>query len=162
MGKRLIKLGLILLLGLVGCAGTISHDVVLKVFSRARSQITYKDEPGKQDYWQTPDETRRLGTGDCEDITLYLQDELKKEGVKTKEVGGVIDLTPLLAGRKGIQHMWLEYKEGNDVYILDPTNDIIIRRRSLPIFLYREVPYKNMKEKLREYNERFKNGAENK
>lgn len=34
------------------------------------NNIEYKAEPKGQDYWQTPNETLELGTGDCEDFVI--------------------------------------------------------------------------------------------
>jgi transglutaminase-like putative cysteine protease len=33
------------------------------------------------DYWQTPDETRTRGKGDCEDLAFLLEDEARRQGL---------------------------------------------------------------------------------
>jgi hypothetical protein len=42
------------------------------------NNIKYKSD-GKFDYWQTPEETMRLKTGDCEDMCILFQDIAKKK-----------------------------------------------------------------------------------
>jgi hypothetical protein len=34
-------------------------------------ELVWIAEPAGQDFWQTPEETERLGTGDCEDLEMY-------------------------------------------------------------------------------------------
>ena len=42
------------------------------------SHIERKAETTRYDYWQTPEETIKLGTGDCEDFTFLAYSLLKK------------------------------------------------------------------------------------
>ena len=46
---------------------------------RSASHIWYKDEPEGEDHWQSPEETERLGTGDCEDSALLLMRNISRE-----------------------------------------------------------------------------------
>ena len=173
---KLTELVLICALALTGCNSQYKQpapekDLVLKCFNRA-SQITYKGEEGGKDYWQSPIETERLGTGDCEDLAFYLQDELRKEGIMSRAVAGELDITfnlmeiilkiEKIDGKKEKKekkkingHMWVEYQLGNDIYILDPTNGIILERRKTSPAKYVERYFKNIAERWETYNARL-------
>lgn len=46
--------------------------------------IKFKSDAPYTEYWQTSEETRRYGTGDCEDCVILCNDEIKeKYGIKT-------------------------------------------------------------------------------
>lgn len=65
---------LLVLLCLGGCVLFIDPDyeaLMLEICSR----IDPKTEAVGEDVWQTPDETRVLGTADCEDYALLMLDE---------------------------------------------------------------------------------------
>lgn len=79
------------------------------------------------DYWQLPEETERLGTGDCEDKAIWLYIRLLERGYTNIR---------LVVGKyradKEIYHVWVNLyvtapgKDGmveQKVYILDPTMD---------------------------------------
>jgi hypothetical protein len=69
-----------------------------------------------EDYWQTPEETKERGEGDCEDISALLQNCLWKEKkIITKVICGYPDKSAL-DEKKG--HAWLEYGKNGAVYIL--------------------------------------------
>jgi hypothetical protein len=51
-----------------------------------QEEFTYKAEPEGEDYWQTPEETAKLKTFDCEDLAFYVQAVLKKLGYETKTI----------------------------------------------------------------------------
>lgn len=51
---------------LIGCSSVPQE--ISKVNSLVNSQVTYVSDKG--DYWQTPEETLRLRTGDCEDYVI--------------------------------------------------------------------------------------------
>jgi len=89
-------------------------DRVQKAIQEA-AQIRYKrDEAGE--YWQTPDETARLGTGDCEDISIWLYARLMNDGVDGVRVS---------VGRRESTartlHAWVTWLTADGAYILDPT-----------------------------------------
>jgi len=66
-----------------------------------------------KDYWQTPEETFFLKTGDCEDKSIYFQDILKSKGINTSLAFGRIKRNSL--GK----HAWLEYSIGKSDYIIE-------------------------------------------
>ena len=48
-----------------------------------RANFTYQDEAEGVDYWQTPEETAKLKTADCDDFSLYAQKVLQNLGYET-------------------------------------------------------------------------------
>jgi hypothetical protein len=102
------------------------HNKFFDCFNKA-SNIKYKED-GDQDYWQTPKETEKLGTGDCEDKTIYLMELLKKEGYKSEFTYGFYhESDPNFYGN--ICHAWTEMDYGGERYILDPTAGAIYLRK---------------------------------
>ena len=71
----------------------------------------------QEDHWQLPDETERLGTGDCEDLAIWLYCHLLEEGINN------IRLTLGLAGSKEnkAMHAWVTWYNRGKMYILDPS-----------------------------------------
>jgi hypothetical protein len=45
-----------------------------------RKEFTYKAEPKGEDYWQTPEETTKLKSFDCEDASFFSEKILKSLG----------------------------------------------------------------------------------
>ena len=83
--------------------------------------------PGGYDYWQLPEETEKLGTGDCEDKAIWLYERLLEHSYTNVR---------LVVGKyqadKNVYHVWVNLyvttpgKDGKveqKVYILDPTMD---------------------------------------
>ena len=56
--------------------GRSEINVLTEVNRYVNSRIIYRHEPESEDKWQTPEETLKLGTGDCEDIALLKADIL--------------------------------------------------------------------------------------
>lgn len=83
------------------------------LFMEARSFRYVNDAPG--DRWQSPDETDRRRSGDCEDKALWLYARLKQAGYT--EVRLVIGRR--YASDNGL-HAWVAVKDGEDILILDP------------------------------------------
>jgi len=82
---------------------------------REAARISFKSE-ARGDYWQTPQETARLGTGDCEDLSIWLYARLLREGVKEARV---------CIGKRGPGdrdlHCWVVWLSPETTYILDPS-----------------------------------------
>ena len=93
---------------------------------KARYSFTYKAEKEGADYWQLPFETEYLGTGDCEDQSIWLYAQLTKEG---------IDNIRLVAGKYKSEnenlHVWINLYIDGHAYIIDPTMDEVIWRAAL-------------------------------
>lgn len=65
-------------------------------------KLIYMPEPEGRDYWQTIKETDEKGGGDCEDLSLYIMDKLRKEGYECWLVFG--------NNLCGQNHCWLRIK----------------------------------------------------
>lgn len=114
-------------LGMVLHGCTPNTDEYIPDFVRA-SKITYLSDlesHGQLDYWQTPEETEKLLTGDCEDSAIYLQHMWKKENIEST----------LVIGKENIKdkhyHAWLELIIKKYIYIADPTNKVFKKRSAL-------------------------------
>jgi len=92
------------------------YEKVRKYLKEAFTKIRYKPEPPSQDYWQLPEETESLGTGDCEDFAIWLFAKLKNAGVSDirlcigKHVQGA-----------NVMHAWVIWYDGANAWILDPS-----------------------------------------
>jgi hypothetical protein len=136
-----------------GCSKPSTAEYKLREMRDSFSKlnaIKYKEE-FKQDYWQTPQETQLMGTGDCEDQAIYLQKILKDQGWDAEVIFGktFIDLSKYktfpkeekeqkifldnLVNELKVMHAWVEVqmKWTNDTIILDPTNGIFVLRSML-------------------------------
>lgn len=100
-------------------------DDLLEAFETAAA-IRYQSEQ-QGDYWQSPAETKALGQGDCEDKALYLQHLLRERDMETQVVFG---LEHRSSSRQ--MHAWVECELRSELYVLDPTNGFIARRRNMP------------------------------
>ncbi len=70
----------------------------------------------RMDHWQLPQETEGLGSGDCEDLAIWLYCQLLDEGFYN------IRLTIGLAGTEDkTMHAWVSWHERGEMYILDPS-----------------------------------------
>ncbi len=101
-----------------------------KVFKNVTEQVEYRKEPGEENHWQKPEETRKIGFGDCEDLTLLLIDEWYKEGIKGKFVIGYCTI------KDTSLHCWAELPINDITYIVDPSFDVFMPRQRLPKHLY--------------------------
>jgi len=101
------------------------------------------------EYWQTPEETEKKRKGDCEDKSIYLYHLLKKEGIKSQVIFGYIRKSDI---EDGMGHAWIEYKEKNTTYILDPTRFFIKKRRNLGTSRF--IPSINFWESYNEFQKR--------
>ena len=83
----------------------------------------YKSEKRGSDYWQLPDETEALKTGDCEDKAIWLYSKLLDDGLPNVR---------LVIGKENKDseefHAWVAWDRGGKIYILDPTADSHIWR----------------------------------
>ena len=70
------------------------------------------------EYWQFPEETLKLKTGDCEDQAILLCTLLRANGYSPEDVKVVFGLTSSNAG-----HAWVELLYQGDWIVFDPTSD---------------------------------------
>jgi hypothetical protein len=115
-----------MLLAVVGCVHTkpqTSEMYRAVVAFDIAKKIQYKAD--KYDYWQTPTETKKLGFGDCEDQSIYLQKLLMDSQMESLIVFGATN-----EGDKEL-HVWNEVEIYGKTYILDVTNDIFEEKSEL-------------------------------
>lgn len=86
------------------------------------SRFEYMADVKGADYWQSPSETERLGTGDCDDKAIWLYSKLIKEGIDNIR----LVLGNYKSGEFSV-HMWVNWYQDGQVLILDPTIDNGIR-----------------------------------
>jgi len=115
----------------------------------AASHIEYvPDKPG-HDVWQSPRETIERQKGDCEDLAIYLQSLLKRQGVESEVILGLKNST-LKHG-----HAWCEFEFDGEAIIVEPGVGGIYRRKTLPRCLYiPAVDIDVVTEKVKAYHER--------
>lgn len=81
-----------------------------------RVKIKYTPEEANRDYWQLPEETEALGTGDCEDMAIWLYVKMKRAGIEAVRL--CIGKHTTTADE---MHAWLLWEDGKGLYILDPS-----------------------------------------
>lgn len=111
------------LIAAVLAAGCMNLDPCISESLKEVGKIKYAEDAEGEDYLQTTEETLALGTGDCADMILLLQDKLMKKGIKTKDVVGRLEKDSEKF------HAWLEYRdEKGMVWILDPAEKVYVRK----------------------------------
>ena len=92
------------------------YERVRLYLTEARAKITYTPEQPDRDYWQLPAETETLGTGDCEDMAIWLYARMKHDGLQPVR---------LCIGKHtadaALMHAWLIWRYKNSFYVLDPS-----------------------------------------
>ena len=125
--RKTLALLVLGIMSVVGCgSGRVDlKDPAIAESFRKASSIRYVGEKGL-DYWQTPEETERLRTGDCEDLAIYLQKLLYKESRKSQVEFGFANRLNFLS-----KHAWVEMKINGEEYILDPALKIAWKRKEI-------------------------------
>ena len=95
-------------------------ETVRNIFTQACT-IEYAADKINADYWQTPEETRMLKKGDCEDIALYLANLLDRSSIRNRFVCGVTR-EEILNSDFIEYHAWNEVLIGFDTYIFDASH----------------------------------------
>lgn len=75
--------------------------------------VSDKEQFGKEDYWQPPEDFEKTRKGDCEDFALWTWRELVEMGYDARFVAG-------RSGRYGIGHAWVSFKKDGRYYLLEP------------------------------------------
>lgn len=92
------------------------YERVRLYLTEVRAKITYTPEQQDRDYWQLPVETETLGTGDCEDMAIWLYAKMKQNGLEPVR---------LCIGKHttdaALMHAWLIWRHNNSLYVLDPS-----------------------------------------
>jgi hypothetical protein len=85
----------------------------VRAFLAGCRYVSDKEQFGKNDYWQPPDEFEKRRQGDCEDFALWTWRQLLNLGYDARFVAGS-------CGRYGTGHAWVEYFEDGKCYLLEP------------------------------------------
>jgi len=92
------------------------YERVRQYMQELREKVRYQPEPEGKDYWQLPEESERLGTGDCEDFAIWLYAKMKREGVNNVR---------LCIGKfhsdADQMHAWVLWFTEGRTFILDPS-----------------------------------------
>ncbi|RLA93735.1 MAG: hypothetical protein DRG25_03975 [Deltaproteobacteria bacterium] len=90
----------------------------IRDYLKRAHQFKYEAEKKTPDHWQLPEETEKLGKGDCEDKAIWLYCKLLNEGFNDVRlvIGKQREDSPKL-------HAWVAWYSKGKVYILDPTFD---------------------------------------
>ena len=81
---------------------------VFDIYLRVMREVEYNKDHDREywdrvEYWQTPEETVLIGKGDCEDISVYMMNELREEGIASElvviEGNGVVHTLVLIGDR---------------------------------------------------------------
>ena len=103
-------------------ANGISTNDPIQIYKFVRDEIEYTEDyltyEYRFEYWQFPEETLRLRTGDCEDQAILLCTLFRAKGYEPDDVKVVFGLTSANTG-----HAWVElFYDGNWV-VFDPTSN---------------------------------------
>ena len=98
-----------------------------------RESLTWQSDReiwGKRDYWATPTEALRVGSGDCEDATLLMATALRLLGWPPATLRGLFGIIDAPGGKRG--HSILEVTMGERRLWLDQNAHAIYDRASQP------------------------------
>lgn len=132
-----------LMLGLAAILTSCDSNELIKTLDKCSIPYTLD---GTNDYWQTVNETKKRGTGDCEDMAFYLNDELSKKGYNSRVVIGVVN------PQAKILHAWVELQYKGRQYVMDPTGNLMFEKRA--IFHYIEFPKFIFRDKIKDWEKR--------
>lgn len=85
----------------------------LRQFLGTCKYISDKEQFGRRDYWQPPEDFEQTRTGDCEDFALWTWRQLLHMGYASRFVVGS-------AGRYGTGHAWVTFEKDGKTYVLEP------------------------------------------
>ncbi len=74
--------------------------------------VSDKEQFGKDDYWQPPEEFEKRKKGDCEDFALWTWRQLLSLGYEARFVVGS-------CGKYGSGHAWVEYFQDGKCYLVE-------------------------------------------
>jgi hypothetical protein len=84
----------------------------IRGFLLACEYVSDRQQFGKADYWQPPDQFEATRRGDCEDFALWAWRQLVSLGYECRFVGGS-------AGFYGAGHAWLTVRIGEAHYLME-------------------------------------------
>ncbi len=121
----------------------LRYHKIKRYLIEAQYRISYKAEKKGRDYWQLPLETENSGTGDCEDMAIWLYAKLLKEDIENiRLVVGKYNMD------RKTRHVWINWYYNKQVYIIDPTMDVDIwRAEQYPTGYYQPLYSYNITDK---------------
>ncbi|HOC77726.1 MAG TPA: transglutaminase-like domain-containing protein [Methanofastidiosum sp.] len=103
-------------------AENMNNNDPVEIYEFVRDKIKYVEDYTTHDfrfeYWQLPEETINLGTGDCEDQAILLCTLFRSKGYSSDDVKVAFGLT---SGTNG--HAWVELFYNGDWVVFDPTSN---------------------------------------
>jgi hypothetical protein len=75
--------------------------------------VSDKEQFGKEDYWQPPDQFEKTKQGDCDDFAFWTWRQFLEFGYEARVVFGQ-------AGRYGIGHAWVEFCQDGKWFLVEP------------------------------------------
>lgn len=75
--------------------------------------VSDKQQFGKEDYWQPPEDFEKSKKGDCDDFALWTWRELLAMGYRSRFVVG-------RHGKYGIGHAWVTFEKDGKNYLVEP------------------------------------------
>ena len=111
-------------------------DDLNTIYTWVGENIQYKfdqDIYGKMEYWQLPDETLSLKTGDCEDQAFLLCSLLRASGIKAE------DIFVALGSVENQGHAWVIIRTQIGWRTLEPTAEGIVDRIVTDIFEFLNI-----------------------
>ena len=82
-------------------------------FLLACKAVSDKEQFGKEDYWQPPEDFERTKKGDCDDFALWTWRQFLALGYDARFVVGE-------AGRYGTGHAWVEFFAQGKCFLVEP------------------------------------------
>ncbi len=86
----------------------------LRRFLLSCKGVSDKEQFGKDDYWQLPEQFEKTKRGDCDDFALWAWRQLLEMGYEARFVAGTGD-------RYGYGHAWVQFYMDGTWYLLEPT-----------------------------------------
>jgi len=75
--------------------------------------VSDKEQFGKDEYWQPPEDFEKTRKGDCEDFALWTWRQLLSLGLDARFVAGK-------HGRYGAGHAWVTFEKDGKQYLVEP------------------------------------------
>lgn len=96
-------------------------ELLREINTDINTTIRYKPEPIGQDHWQTPEETNKIRSGDCEDFAWYKWYYLLQNGVDEHDM---YLMQGMETTAKQYHAVLMVYMEGKLYYLDNETDDI--------------------------------------
>jgi len=85
----------------------------IRKFLCACKGVSDKEQFGKDEFWQPPEDFEKTKRGDCDDFALWTWRQFLSLGYKARFVGGEY-------GRYGGGHAWVSFEKNGKHYIVEP------------------------------------------